>query len=117
LIGKVKALQNFFKARLHVVWINTPINFTSDIVTHQRLNAFAKRFALKDYSNHIFNHRNEEEGIIKFTELIKGDLIAMGTHGRKGIAHLLNGSMAEDVVNHTERLIWTCSLNHQLLEA
>jgi nucleotide-binding universal stress UspA family protein len=117
LIAKVKALQNFFKAHLHLVWINTPVNFTSDTVTHERLNAFAKRFTLKDYTIHVFNHPNEDDGIIRFTKLIKGDLIAMGTHGRKGIAHLINGSMAEDVVNHAESPIWTYALKNELIEA
>jgi nucleotide-binding universal stress UspA family protein len=114
---KVKALQNFFKAHLHIVWINTPLNFSSDTVTYDRLNAFAKRFMLKDYTVHVYNHPNEEDGIIKFTRSIKGDLIAMGTHGRKGIAHLIDGSLAEDVVNHTESLIWTYSLKGEPVEA
>jgi nucleotide-binding universal stress UspA family protein len=113
LIAKVKALQNFFKAHLHLVWINTPLNFTSDTVTHERLNAFTKRYKLKDYTINIFNHPNEENGIIRFTKLIKGDMIAMGTHGRKGIAHLINGSMTEDVVNHAESLIWTYALKNE----
>ncbi len=114
---KVKALQNFFKAQLHIVWINTPLNFTSDTITYERLNAFAKRFMLKDYTINIFNHPNEEKGIIEFTRSVKGNLIAMGTHGRKGIAHLLNGSLAEDVVNHTKSLIWTYSLKNESAEA
>jgi nucleotide-binding universal stress UspA family protein len=107
LVQKVKVLQSFFKAQLHVVWINTHINFTSDVVTNQRLNAFAKRFSLKDYTLHIFNYPNEENGIIHFTRFVKGDIIAMGTHGRMGITHLLNGSITEDVANHTDSLIWT----------
>jgi nucleotide-binding universal stress UspA family protein len=111
LIAKVKALQSFFNAKLHIVWINTPINFTSDVITQQRLEAFAKRFGLKDYSLHIFNHPNEEDGIIRFNEFIKGDIIAMGTHGRKGFTHLINGSVAEDVANHTDSLIWTYASN------
>jgi nucleotide-binding universal stress UspA family protein len=113
LILKVKELQNFFKAHLHLVWINTPLNFTSDTITHERLDAFAKRIKLKDYTINIFNHPTEEEGIISFTKLIKGDLIAMSTHGRKGIAHLINGSVTEDVANHTESLIWTYSLKNE----
>jgi nucleotide-binding universal stress UspA family protein len=113
LILKVKELQNFFKAHLHLVWINTPLNFTSDTITHERLDAFAKRFKLKDYTINIFNHPSEEEGIISFTRLIKGDLIAMSTHGRKGIAHLINGSVTENVANHTENLIWTYSLKNE----
>jgi nucleotide-binding universal stress UspA family protein len=41
---------------------------------------------------------------------VEADMIVMGTHGRKGVAHLLSGSVAEDVVNHTECPIWTYSL-------
>lgn len=113
---KVKALQSFFKANLHIVWINTPLSFTSDTETFKRLEAFAKRFMLKDYTLHVFNHRDEETGILEFTNKIKGDLIAMGTHGRKGISHLLNGSLAEDVVNHTRGLVWTYSLKNEPVE-
>lgn len=113
LVLKVKALQSFFNATLHIVWINTPLNFASDTVTQDRLKGFAKRYMLKDYTINIFNHTNEEEGIIKFTQMIQGDLIAMGTHGRKGISHLMLGSLAEDVVNHTESIIWTYSLKNE----
>ncbi len=113
---KVKALQNFFKAHLHVVWINTPLNFSSDTETLSRLETFAKRFVLKDYTIHVFNHRDEESGILEFTKMIKGDIITMATHGRKGISHLLNGSLAEDLVNHTRGLVWTYSLKNEAVE-
>lgn len=112
---KVKGLQAFFKAHLHIVWINTPLNFTSDTETFKRLEAFAKRFMLRDYSLHVFNHRDEEAGILEFTGRVKGDIIAMATHGRKGVSHLLNGSLAEDVVNHTRGLVWTYSLKNEKL--
>ena len=117
LVMKVKALQNFFKAHLHLVWINTPLNFTSDSVTSQRLEAFAKRFMLKNYTINVFNHRDEEHGILEFASSINADLIAMGTHSRKGISHLLLGSLAEDVVNHNRGLVWTYSLQPVPVEA
>jgi nucleotide-binding universal stress UspA family protein len=60
---------------------------------------------------------NEEEGILHFSKLIKGNMIAMATHGYKGISHLVNGSLAEDVVNHTDKLIWTYSLKNEPVEA
>jgi nucleotide-binding universal stress UspA family protein len=110
---KVKGLQAFFKAHLYIVWINTPVNFASDTETLKRLEAFAQRYMLKDYSLHVFNHRDEEGGIFEFTNKVKGDIIAMATHGRKGISHLLNGSLAEDVVNHTRGLVWTYSLKNE----
>ena len=112
LIQKVKALQTFFKAHLHLVWINTPANFTPDTLTLKRLNTFAKQFVLRDFTINIFNHLSEEVGIIQFANTIKADLIAMGTHGRKGLSHMLLGSMTEDVTNHGKSLIWTCVIKN-----
>jgi nucleotide-binding universal stress UspA family protein len=110
LVASVKALQNFFKAKIHIVWINTPTNFTRDTITQKRMNAFAKRFMLKEYTINIFNDPYEEAGVINFTKEINGDMIAMGTHGRKGLAHLMSGSVAEDVVNHVDCPIWTYAI-------
>lgn len=104
---KVKALQAFFKATVHIVFINTPSNFTPDIVTSLRLKAFVRHFMFKDYTINIYNDQYEEDGIMNFTKSIKGNLIAMGTHARKGIPHMINGSVAENVVNHTDAPIWT----------
>lgn len=113
LLMKIKAMQNFFKATLHIVWINTPSNFTRDITTHQRLQDFAKRFLFKNYTIHVFNDLYEEDGIINFAHSIKADMIAMGTHGRKGLAHILSGSVAEDVVNHIDIPIWTYTMRNE----
>jgi len=110
LVSKVKAFQNFFKAKVHIVWINTPTNFTRDIVTFKRLTAFAKRFMFKDYTVNVFNDPYEESGVINFTHEIQADMIAMGTRGRKGLAHILSGSVAEDVLNHVDCPIWTYTI-------
>jgi len=117
LVMRVKALQHFFNAHLHLVWINTPLNFSSDTETYARLKAFAKRFMLKDYTINVFNHTDEERGILEFSKFIDGDLIAMGTRGRKGIAHLVNGSLTEDVVNHSHSLVWTYSPQPEVVNA
>jgi nucleotide-binding universal stress UspA family protein len=110
LVMKVKALQEFFKAHLHIVFINTPSNFTPDLVTNKRLMAFTKRFLFKNFSVHVFNDIHEEDGIIHFASHLKADMIAMGTHGKMGLAHIVSGSIAEDVVNHVEIPIWTYTI-------
>lgn len=110
LVMRVKALQYFFKATLHIVWINTPSNFTRDTTTHKRLKDFAKRFMLKDFTLNIFNDPYEETGVMNFTEMIGADMIALGTHSRKGLSHFLNGSVAEDIVNHVDCPIWTSTM-------
>ena len=68
---------------------------------------FAKRLQLKNYTINVFNDLSEEEGIIYFADSINADLIAMATHGRTGFAHVLAGSIAEDVVSHSKRPVMT----------
>ena len=42
-----------------------------------------------------------EKGILNFADSIGADLIGMSTHGRKGLSHFFNGSISEDLVNHS----------------
>jgi nucleotide-binding universal stress UspA family protein len=110
LMMKVKELQHFFNAHLHIVWINTPLNFTSDSVTRKRLEQFAKRFQFKNYTISVYSHVDPEEGIIEFAKTVDGSMIAMGTHSRKGFAHMMHGSLTESLVNHTDMLVWSYTL-------
>lgn len=104
---KVKELQNFYKATIHVLYVNTPAVFRTDLISKPALADFAKRFMLKNFTLNIYNDTDEEQGIINFSREMKADLVAMRTHGRRGFAHLATGSIAEDVVNHIECPIWT----------
>lgn len=104
---EVKKLQAFFGATLHVLFVNTPGRFRTDGVIQQEMKDFTKRFMLKNFTVNIFNDLSEEEGIKNFSRGVKADIIAMRTHGRRGIAHLTSGSIAEDVVNHIDCAIWT----------
>lgn len=104
---KVKQLQELFHAKLHLVRINTPNNFERDQVIEKGLEEVARRYMLKDYTINIYNDIYEDQGILSFANKIDASMIAMGTHGRKGLKHLLSGSLAEDVVNHARRPIWT----------
>lgn len=110
LMRNVKALQNFFDATLHLVWINTPGNFTNDEKTLSRLNEFAQRYMLTNFVINIFNDTLEESGIIRFSHYVNADLLVMATHGRRGLSHVFGGSLTEDVVNHIDLPVWTFSV-------
>jgi nucleotide-binding universal stress UspA family protein len=110
LILHLKALQNFFGAKLHLVWINTPGNFSNDEKSLSRLNGFATRHMLNNFSVNVFNDTYEESGIIRFCHHIHADLLIMATHGRRGLAHVFAGSLTEDVVNHIDLPVWTYSV-------
>ena len=106
----LKELQDFFGARLHILLVNTPIHFRRDAEANEALQEFARHYKLKNYKTHFRNYSREEEGIIDFAFSERMDLIAMATHGRKGLAHLFNVSVTEDVVNHIQSPIWTFCL-------
>ncbi|MFM9838896.1 MAG: universal stress protein [Cyclobacteriaceae bacterium] len=104
---KVKELQNFFQAKLHLLYVNTPASFKRDVITSKAMKDFAKRYLLKDYTLNIINDLDQESGVRSFVQAISGDMVAMATHGRMGLNHFLSGSIAEDVVNHLKCPIWT----------
>ncbi len=109
----VKRAQEMYNATIHLVRINTPGNFQRDAVVKKYMQDFAKRLQLKNYTVNVFNDLTEEEGIIYFADSINADMIAMATHGRTGFAHVLAGSIAEDVVNHSKRPVLTFVVKHR----
>lgn len=110
IIDRVKATQEILGAKLHLVKINTPANFISDHTRKLAMQQFAEKNQLQDYTINVYNDKQEENGIIQFAEEVDADLIALGTHGRTGLQHLLSGSVAEGVVNHSKRPVWTCKI-------
>ncbi|HEX6892905.1 MAG TPA: universal stress protein [Chryseolinea sp.] len=103
----VRATQKLYDSTIHLVRINTPGNFQRDVSVKKYMLDFAKKLQLKNYTLNVFNDISEEEGIIYFADSINADLIAMSTHGRTGFAHVLAGSIAEDVVSHSKRPVLT----------
>jgi nucleotide-binding universal stress UspA family protein len=103
----VKRAQEIYNSTIHLVRINTPSNFQRDVEVRKNMEEFARKLMLKNFTINIFNDLNEEEGIIYFADSINADMIAMATHGRTGFAHLLAGSIAEDVVSHGKRPVLT----------
>jgi nucleotide-binding universal stress UspA family protein len=103
----VRATQKLYDATIHLVRINTPGNFQRDVVVKKYMQDFAKKLQLKNFTLNVFNDVSEEEGIIYFADSIDADLVAMATHGRTGFAHVLAGSIAEDVVSHSKRPVLT----------
>lgn len=102
-----KRFQQLFDARLHLAYINTPGAFESSSNLRSKLAHVAQKYDLHNYTINIYNDTIEEDGILHFAEDINADMIMMATHGRTGLAHLLSGSIAEDLVNHTSRPVLT----------
>lgn len=109
-IFRIKALQELLGAELSLVKINTPSFFETSKDSQQKIDQFVTQHGLSNTQAVIYNSTSEEEGIIEYAEEINADMIAMATHGRTGFMHLLSGSIAEDVVNHAKRPVWTMKI-------
>ena len=109
LVKRVIDLQKFFNAHLRVLWVNTPTQFLPDAEINGMMKDFAHHYKLENYSLEVVNDVEQGAGILNYAHKVEGDMIAMGTSSRRGLAHLLLGSVAEDVVNHVHCPIWTFS--------
>lgn len=106
-----KEFMGLFDATLHLLKINTPLNFETTPQSKKIMNDFVEKHHLTSYTTNVYNYEDEEEGIRSFCEEIDADLIVIGTHGRTGISHLWNGSIAEDLLNHAKRPVLSVKIN------
>ena len=113
LAARIKNMQQVFDAQFYFVSINTPGNFITSREAQHRLDKFIHRYKFVQVHTEIYNSLSEDAGILEFADDIDADLIAMATHGRTGMLHLLTGSIAEDVVNHSKRPVWTLKTTPQ----
>lgn len=98
-IHEFSKLQN---AKIHLVKIITPRNFENTPYTEKLLSDFIENVGLENCSKNIFNYDSTHKGILEFSKRVNADLIAMTTHGKKGLSKYLVGSTAESVSDDAE---------------
>lgn len=98
----------FFKklgSKMHLIYVNLPNeSFRSTLEMESKVNAFFKKAegSLEHYNGvKFFSDYTIEQGILNYANIIGADLIALATHGRTGLAHFFEGSISEDIANHS----------------
>jgi nucleotide-binding universal stress UspA family protein len=109
---KALAFNKVFGSKLHLLMVNTPNNFKATHVAEELLQDFLQDITDKEYDLSIYNDINIEKGILNFSDRINADLIGIATHGRKGISHFFNGSISEDLVNHSSTSVLTFKIDN-----
>ena len=96
---------DFLGARKHLLFVNLP---NEKFKTTPEMDTLANNFLMSAEGNadRLINAnfvcaRTVEEGILSFSDAVGADLIALITHGRKGLAHVFSGSISEDISNHS----------------
>ena len=110
---KVKFFADVYNAHIDLLKVITPKDFEPTPMSKKLMENFAEKFELSNYSINIYTAYNIEKGITDFSDEINADLIAIETHGRTGIAHLINGSLAEVVANHIDRPVLSVKMEEK----
>ncbi|WGH77070.1 universal stress protein [Tenacibaculum tangerinum] len=102
--------KKFFKnldAKIEILYVSTPNS------------KFKSSKELEDRMMHFFNQTDEkhqdsipkvkmvsdysvEKGVFYYANKENSDILVVATHGRKGITHFFEGSISEDIANHSK---------------
>ncbi|MFD2935174.1 universal stress protein [Spirosoma flavum] len=82
------------------VYVSTPSDNCVPEGVHAWMHELAQEKKIGEYTLHIQHARSAEEGILRYAHERQADLLVLFTHGHTGLRHLLQGSVAEDVLNH-----------------
>lgn len=86
-----------FKAEISLLKVNTMDQFSSTAADNNRINIFNKKFGGK-FETIIYNDYMKEIGILNFAYGSKADMIAIGTHGKKGLRRFFSEDVSEGIV-------------------
>lgn len=100
----LKTLEVLCK-EVHLVFVNTPYDkFKSSTEIEKKVASFLQNAEGNLEKLNTINYVSDytvEKGILSFSNLVGGDLIATITRGNKGFLHFFSGSVSEDIANHS----------------
>ena len=108
-----KKIADIFGARLHLLKVNTLDTFETSREINNNIQKFKSKHNVPNLPLDIYNEMDQETGIIYYTKDNKIDMIIVGTHGRTGISRMFNGSISEELVNHSFCPVLTIHFNNK----
>lgn len=101
---KAKQLFEKMKSKMYLVHVNLPNDRFKSTLEIERnvVNFFTRAERNLDKMEDVcyVADYTVEDGLLNCANKIGADLIAIPTHGRKGLSHFFEGSIGEDVANH-----------------
>jgi nucleotide-binding universal stress UspA family protein len=104
-LARARALAEAFQAQLHLLHVLPNVflravvsdpRYVESAVAHQWLERVRECGPLRPIAA-VERSDDPAEAIVRYARTNTIDLIVVGTHGRRGIAHALKGSVAEQV--------------------
>lgn len=105
--GFINSFVEFYNAEVLLLHVVTKGDFYYTAPMMKRIEDFAQKHNLNNYSCHVFNSESVQQGINDFAQMHGVKLITTITSGRRGLNRLLNGSVTEDVINKVSLPVMT----------
>jgi len=93
----VKEIAKINSSEIHLLKINTMDQFSKTKDDRELIDAFSKKFGGK-FITAVYNDYMKEEGILNYSREVKADLIAIGTHGKRGLRRFFSEDVSEGIV-------------------
>lgn len=111
--AKLQPVLEVYNSKVHLLKVNTPLNFERSVDSVKQMSEFADRVGVKNHTINVFNDFSEEEGMQHFAANVNAQVIALGTHGRSGFGQMVKGNIVADLVNHSDKLILSVNLREK----
>jgi len=96
----VKVLANYFNAKIHLLYINSPHYFEETHASIERIASVAKEHELTNFKIEVYNHFTVEDGVLAYANQNNVDLIAVSNHQYGLLKSIVEYRTAEVLVNH-----------------
>ncbi|AXT62287.1 universal stress protein [Aquimarina sp. AD10] len=105
-------LFNALGANVHLLYVNLPgEKFKNSTQMEEKVKEFLFKADAGNLEMHdhvvYYSDYSVESGVFNYSKKIDADIIAIPTHGRRGIAHFFSGSIGEDIANHSDKPVLT----------
>lgn len=113
---KIIEIATLLSLKMELLYINLPgEQFASTKEMDEKLLSFFNKVNHPDAINAIktvtrIADYSVEQGVFNYASLSGADIIAIPTHGRKGLAHFFSGSISEDIANHSTLPVLTVKM-------
>lgn len=109
-INLIRQIAEAFGSTIHLLQILKEGDESYADQIEAQMKFFAEEHQLEHFEIHLYRDRKVTDGVKNFNRESEMDLVCIRTNGRKGLSHLLYGSIAERLVNHCQKPLLTFKL-------